>query len=43
MQRMAHWLVLHDNSLQPAKLVHHTDSQVPLHYVVANERENDYP
>jgi hypothetical protein len=41
MQRMARRLVLHGNSLQPTKLAHHTDRQVTLHYVVANEREND--
>jgi hypothetical protein len=43
MQSMAHQLVLHDNSLQPAKLAYHTDRQMPLHYVVANEQDNDRP
>jgi hypothetical protein len=42
-QRMDRRLVLHDNSLQPAKLAHHTDRQVPLHYVVANKRDNGRP
>jgi hypothetical protein len=35
--------VLHGYSLQPTKLVHHTDKQVPLHYVLANKRDNDHP
>jgi hypothetical protein len=43
MQSMAHRLVLHDNSLQPAKLAYHTDRQVPLNYVVAKEQDNDHP
>jgi hypothetical protein len=42
-QRMTHQLVLHGNSLQSAKLAHHTDRQVPLHYVVANKRDNGRP
>jgi hypothetical protein len=40
-QRMARRLMLHYNILQPAKLAHYTDRQVPLHYVVANKRDND--
>jgi hypothetical protein len=43
MQSMACRLVLHGNSLQPAKLAHHTNRQVPLHYVVANEQDNGRP
>jgi hypothetical protein len=39
MQSMARQLVLHGNSLQPAKLAHRTDRQV----LVANERDNGRP
>jgi hypothetical protein len=39
MQSMARQLVLHGNSLQPAKLAHHTDRQV----LVANEQDNGHP
>jgi hypothetical protein len=35
--------MLHGNSLQSAKLAHHMDRQVPLHYVVANKRDNNRP
>jgi hypothetical protein len=42
-QTLTRYRVLHDNSLQPTKLVHHTDRQVSLHYVIANERKHDRP
>jgi hypothetical protein len=35
--------MVHDNSLQHAKLAQHTDRQVSLHYVVANQREYGHP
>jgi hypothetical protein len=35
--------MMHDNSLQPANLAQHTVRQVPLHYVVANQREFNPP
>jgi hypothetical protein len=42
-QILARCLVLHDNSLQPGKLAHHMVRKMPLHYVVANEREFSPP
>jgi hypothetical protein len=43
MQILTHCLMLHGNSLQPTKLVHHMDRQVSLHYVIANEQEHGCP
>jgi hypothetical protein len=42
-QMLARCLVLHGNSMQPAKLAHHMDRHVALHYVLANEQEHGRP
>jgi hypothetical protein len=42
-QILARCLMLHGNSLQPTKLAHHIDGQVPLHYIIVNEREHGSP